>query len=123
MRQAGRTRALGLTCLALLAQSCVAEPQACTAEVRYPLTGDVFDKDGNAIVPDRVTVSYPSSVVHECAIEAPVKGASRFRCVEGNGTGLLTAYHGAEKTSKRFDVREEAGGCHALEQEVDLQFE
>ena len=121
VRQAGRTRALGLTCLALLAQSCVAEPQACTAEIRYSLTGDVFDKDGNAIVPDRVTVSYSGSIVHECSIGAPVEGASRFTCVEGNGTGLLTAYYGAETTSKRFDVDED--GCHALRQEVDLEFE
>jgi len=41
--------------------------------------------------------------------------------VEGNGTGLLEAYYGAEKTSKRFDVVED--GCHALEQEIDLKFE
>ena len=109
-------------CLALLAQACTVEPQQCTPYIGYPLSGDVFDKDGNAIVPDRVTVSYSGSVVHECGIAAPVDGASRFSCVEGNGIGLLTAYYGTEKTSKLFQVRED-DGCHSLPQEVDLKFE
>jgi hypothetical protein len=74
-------------------------------------------------VPDRVTVSYSGSAAQECAIEPPQQGASRFRCVEGQGSGLLTAYYGHESVSKRFTVREDEDGCHALEQEVDLKFE
>lgn len=119
----GTTRALGLTSLALLAQACLVEPQRCAADSQShaPLTGDVFDKDGNGIVPDRVTVSYSGGSVHECTIEPPVHGASRFSCVEGNGTGLLTAYYGAETTSQRFKSLDD--GCHSLPQEVDLKFE
>jgi hypothetical protein len=110
-----------LTCLALLAQACLVEPQQCTAEIRAPLAGDVFDKNGYGMVPDRVTVSYSGSSEHECSIEPPVHGASRFICVEGKGTGVLTAYYGAETTSKRFKVL--GDGCHAVGQEVDLKFE
>ena len=114
----------GMSCLVLpaLLAAC-GEPAICAAVELHPLTGDVFDKDGNAIVPDRVTVVYSGSTVRECAIEPPVQGAARFRCPEGYDVGLLTAYYGSESTSKRFKVRRQDDGCHALEQEVDLAFE
>jgi len=119
----GWARVLAFSCLLALVPGCWFEPVSCTDEQRFPLTGDVFDSDGSAIVPDRVTVSYSGNTARECDIEPPEQGASRFRCAEGQGTGLLTAYYGDERASKRFKVREDEDGCHALEQEVDLKFE
>ena len=114
----------GMCCLVLpaLLAAC-GEPATCTSIELHPLTGDVFDKDGNAIVPDRVTVAYSGGTARECAIEPPVQGAARFRCPEGYDVGVLTAYYGSESTSRGFEVRMQDDGCHALEQEVDLAFE
>jgi len=122
-RREGWARTLSCCWWLALVSGCGAEPEPCTMELRFPLTGDVYDRDGNGIVPDRVTVAYPESVVHECEIEPPSLAGSRFRCVEGNGTGVLTAYYGDQSVEKSFEVRQDEHGCHALEQEVDLKFE